>query len=449
MKLTRQQWYNILSAVVIMILAVLQQTGAVLEEPTTRGVTHLSGLDVTGGETGSLLTIDQTSTGNILDVEDNGTDVFTLADGGTLTFTGGWLSTLANAASGSANPFDVTATTGIMNGSDTYAGFECNITTANHTSTSNLVTCLNIANLGGSADAQATEAAIRVGSGWDAALDATTSMILAVDDVAVVTLADPPAAGAGADLLDMSVTLVAMDGSDTINLLDIAPTNGNHTGASNALDGIHVGNITGDGQATEYGIDVGTGWDRGLNVQGGGAVIVGTFTVDTGEIGATEIADVVRSIPLPLTSWVPCADLVWDSSGADAEPDLTATPGSTLAITYDDTGGSVDTGTICNSFIVPNDWISGGAFGTRATADAATVTQVETFSCAISVDGAALGAADPGSLANQTAVQTVTSTPTGTWAAGASIQVACSQGNASADDIVNFHAIHAFYTASE
>jgi hypothetical protein len=168
-------------------------------------------------------------------------------------------------------------------------------------------------------------------------------------------------------------------------------------------------------------------------------------------IGAGEIVNPVRAIPLPLGSWVPCAGSVagiWDASGADTEPDLVAAPAGTPAIVYDDTGGSVDADTICNSFTVPADYVSGGAFRARVTQDGAT-TNIETFSCAISVDGAAVGATNAGNNADQTAVQTVTSTPAGTWAAGASIQVACSQGNASADDTVNFHSIEAFYTATQ
>lgn len=172
----------------------------------------------------------------------------------------------------------------------------------------------------------------------------------------------------------------------------------------------------------------------------------GELVVPNESIGAVEILNLTRSIPLPLHSWVPCADGVWDSSGADTEPDLIATPASTLAIVYDDTGGSIDTGTICNSFTVPADYASGGSFEARLTQDGATAS-IETFSCAISVDGAAIGATNAGSNVSQTAVQTVVSTPAGTWAAGAAIQVACSQGLATADDTVNFHSIEAKYTA--
>jgi hypothetical protein len=176
----------------------------------------------------------------------------------------------------------------------------------------------------------------------------------------------------------------------------------------------------------------------------------GTVTID-GTIPAAGVADVVRSIPLPLGSWVPCAGAVagvWDAAGADAAPDLAASPAGHLMIEYDDTVAEIDVDTICTTFTVPADWASGGALRARVTQGGATA-EIETFSCTASLDGAAASAANAGNLVSQTAVQTVTSTPAITWAAGKSIQVACAQGNASADDTVNIHSIEAFYTATQ
>lgn len=174
----------------------------------------------------------------------------------------------------------------------------------------------------------------------------------------------------------------------------------------------------------------------------------GELVFPTGSVGAAEILDLTRSIALPTNGWFPCADGVWDSAGADTEPDL-ALVNSAAVIEYDATGGSVDTGEICTSFMVPQDYASGGTFSVRATQGGATGANVESFSCRISVDGAAIGAANSTNLANQTAVQTVTVTPAGTWAAGASIGAVCRQGNGSADDAVNFLAIEARYTATQ
>lgn len=173
----------------------------------------------------------------------------------------------------------------------------------------------------------------------------------------------------------------------------------------------------------------------------------GELTVPGESIAAAEITNLTRSVPLPLDAWVNCttpAALDY-SSGADASPDIIVAS-SVVAITYDDTGASIDTEEICTTFTVPSDYASGGSFVARATADAATA-EIETFSCRISVDGAAVGAANAGNMVSQTPVQSVTSTPAGTWAAGASIAVSCKQGNASADDVVSFHSIEGRYTA--
>lgn len=102
--------------------------------------------------------------------------------GGTLDFTG------VNAAGGSANPIDYTGTLGIMDGtgSDLFQLIDVNLTNANHTGGTAEV--INVANITG--DANATENAINIGTGWDAALTtgspiASTST-LSVDGVATI-----------------------------------------------------------------------------------------------------------------------------------------------------------------------------------------------------------------------------------------------------------------------
>ncbi len=198
-----------------------------------------------------------------------------------------------------------------------------------------------------------------------------------------------------------------------------------------------------------------------------GAMVMGTATVtswtfatdSTGDgemvlpgssIGAAEIVNITRSVPLPLGSWLDCTSRVTLSvdDGADAQPDFTVTS-SVPRIVYDVTGGSPDTNEICTTFVVPADYASGGSFNARIKQSAATVTQAETFSCRISVDDAAIGAANAATLTNSTSVQTGTSTPAGTWAAGALIAVACKQGNASADDAISILAIEGSYVATE
>ena len=87
-----------------------------------------------------------------------------------------------------------------------------------------------------------------------------------------------PAAGAGGDMWEFDATVLAMDGSDTINALFIDITNANHTGSTNLLNGINIDGITGDAQADEFAISVGDGWDRELVFIGDSAIIEGGAT---------------------------------------------------------------------------------------------------------------------------------------------------------------------------
>ncbi len=73
--------------------------------------------------------------------------------------------TKTNAAGGGVNPFDWTGTLAAENGSDTVEIIDINLTNANHTGASNVVTGIDIANITG--DADATETGFKVGTGWD------------------------------------------------------------------------------------------------------------------------------------------------------------------------------------------------------------------------------------------------------------------------------------------
>lgn len=181
-----------------------------------------------------------------------------------------------------------------------------------------------------------------------------------------------------------------------------------------------------------------------------GAVAFGASnTYQVGDIIAADILDVTRSVTLPIAAWVPCTGQgIWTTDATDTKPNLTAV-NTALAITYDATGGSVDTGTICTSFSVPDGYVSGGAFVARVTQGGATVTNIETWSCNVSVNGASLVGANAANLTNQTAVQSATSTPVATYATGDSVGVVCSQGNSSADDTVNILSVRWTYTATE
>ncbi len=214
-------------------------------------------------------------------------------------------------------------------------------------------------------------------------------------------------------------------------------------------------------------INAGTGTVTASTFDGSGAVALTigsaditslTVTTDgTGDgevvlpgssVSAGEIVDITRSVPLPVGGgWLQSGLTALDPAGATSPKFVAINSG--LAIEYDADGGAVDTTQIVMSFPVPADYASGGAFVARVTQGAATVTNIETWSCDVSLDGAALVGANAANLTNQTAVQTATSTPVVTYAAGNAVAVLCRQGNSSADDVVNIHSIEWQYTATQ
>jgi len=96
------------------------------------------------------------------------------------------------------------------------------------------------------------------------------------------------AAGGSANPWDYTGTLGVMNGSDDFTLFDINVTNANHTGSSNVIKVLDIANITGDAEATETAISIGTGWDvgiatsSGLQVGAAGEVATAIDTFKTG-----------------------------------------------------------------------------------------------------------------------------------------------------------------------
>ncbi|HSX57838.1 MAG TPA: site-specific integrase [Candidatus Saccharimonadales bacterium] len=76
------------------------------------------------------------------------------------------------------------------------------------------------------------------------------------------------AASGSADAMTLSGTLGIFNGSDTFRGLYLNYTNADHTGSSNTFNGIDIASITGDAQATENAINIGSGWDNQLNATG-------------------------------------------------------------------------------------------------------------------------------------------------------------------------------------
>lgn len=185
------------------------------------------------------------------------------------------------------------------------------------------------------------------------------------------------------------------------------------------------------------------------------------LTGQTGNVDATMITNISRRISFPLFSFIECTTnagtALLFTDGTDALPHFanSSTDGLGGVIRYDDTGSSEDETTkICNSFIVPPDYVSGGAFTIRALKNAHTATESEDLNCAVSVNGAALETV--GTVAvTAAATAAYTCTPTiAALAAGDSVSfyltVTSETGGAEPiDDTVDIAAVGFTYTATQ
>ena len=98
----------------------------------------------------------------------------------------------------------------------------------------------------------------------------------------------PPASlGAGASF-HSGITLGAMDGSDSFAAFRAAITNANHTGSGNTIFGFDAPNITGDAEASEYALNIGTGWDAPIALAAATAngTVAALFTATSAPTGA-------------------------------------------------------------------------------------------------------------------------------------------------------------------
>lgn len=215
-------------------------------------------------------------------------------------------------AGSSGNFWTLDGTVPIMNGSDTIRGLFVDLTNADHSGASNILYGIDVDTITG--DAQATEIGIHVASGWDYDLglqkgtyiydntnyfniDATghsgtghvkinaksggggSNIEFWYGAAARYVFESQPGAGSGGTMLDLGngQSLTAMNGSDTVNLLHINIANADHSGSTNVLNGINIGAITGDAQASEYAINIGSGWDQNIRLSDGSDVT--TFTI--------------------------------------------------------------------------------------------------------------------------------------------------------------------------
>lgn len=192
----------------------------------------------------------------------------------------------------------------------------------------------------------------------------------------------------------------------------------------------------------------------GLTIADGLTLSAGSISLPASVITASMIANITRTVNLPLRSWIECttdagADINF-TDGADAFPDFinSSTNGLGFSLTFD--ASTADTAFVCNQLNVPQDYISGGAITVEATKGAETGANSEVINCAGSINGAALGTAGTVTTSGTAAARYVC-TPTLTGlAAGNSlgIEIHITSGG-TADDAVNVLAIAFEYTASE
>jgi len=79
-------------AVAVLIVGLLGVSGGI-DPLVAQGVTNFDQLALSAGATTSILEVNQTSTGNVVDFQDGGSSVFTVADGGGVTLTGALVGT--------------------------------------------------------------------------------------------------------------------------------------------------------------------------------------------------------------------------------------------------------------------------------------------------------------------------------------------------------------------
>ncbi len=174
-------------------------------------------------------------------------------------------------------------------------------------------------------------------------------------------------------------------------------------------------------------------------------------------VGAAGIQNPIRSISLPLGSFVNVSDaarLSFTPSNGTS-PDL-AVPTGDLVIEWDDDtdGGGGDVGDFEyaeSSFVVPADYASGGQFVLTAAKDGHSGVG-EAYSCYMGVNGSP--GPFTGGTTSSAALTQYTVSPSGTPAAGSTVQVGCTFHAASGpldgqNDVVWLYGVAFRYTATQ
>ena len=141
--------------------------------PDEAGTICLQSSSNCGFATGTTLWTDQTT---YIEPNTIGANEFRIYDSGGLNLggtsdpgSGKLIVSGVNAASSSADALSLTGTLADLGGSNTFRGLYLNYTNANHTVGSNVFNAIDIAGI--TADAEAAETAINIGSGWDNDID--------------------------------------------------------------------------------------------------------------------------------------------------------------------------------------------------------------------------------------------------------------------------------------
>ena len=183
-----------------------------------------------------------------IDFELGGADIFVMKEWGASSIT----------SSTTEHLFEILDTTNVMTGgTNVLSALNIDLGIGNSTGGTNNIYGILIDSI--AADAQNTQTAISIGSGWDAGFASA-----APTDFTYVQGAD---SGATGDSVEIAFTSpVDTTGSNTHNALTVDLAIGNATGGTNIVRALQIDSITGDAEVTETAINVEAGWDVGLAV---------------------------------------------------------------------------------------------------------------------------------------------------------------------------------------
>ncbi len=207
---------------------------------------------------------------------------------------------------------------------------------ATGTSTGNTNSIVNGLNLEAMTGGDGTENAILIGSGWDFGLYTQSPAFI------LNTSATQSSLGINTTTTATGVNGIALafnqiddaDATDTNAGLNIAMTSS--SGDADTLYGLNIANIT-PGTATEYAINIGTGWDANLNFVGAGDINIAdntanAFTVSEGSNNYLQVLTTNGSESLKLGNSQSVMSLVFDI-GASGTITFSDFPSCTLKTT--------------------------------------------------------------------------------------------------------------------